>query len=112
MNQQLPVPNWDNFTPEQKQLYQVWIKSLEDAEAASMELVKSFSEKEIAPEVTIGSNSIAVAENVDFSSIKLSVKFPRDIPCWAIQKICQARCLFKPNPQQCSDDCLEQHNCT
>ena len=111
MNQELPVPNWDNFTPGQKHLFQVWIKSLEDAEAASMELIKSFSDKEITPEATSASNRTAFAENADFTRVG-SPTLPRDIPCWAMLSICQAKCVLNPNPQQCSNDCKKQYICT
>jgi hypothetical protein len=30
MSEELQVSEWDNFTPEQKHLLQVWIKSLEE----------------------------------------------------------------------------------
>jgi len=108
MNQELPVSGWDNFTPEQKHLFQVWIKSLEDAEVASMELIKSFSEKEIAPEATSGSNPTA-AENLDLVSIKGIAELPPDIPEYAILRICQAGCLLKPAPQRCFKNCWKKY---
>lgn len=98
MNQELPVPNWDNFTPEQKRLFQAWIKSLEDTQAISMELIKSLNGKEITFEATNTSNFIAPAKEL-----------PCDLAQTAKLTACIARCVFDSNRQQCSDNCRQQY---
>lgn len=110
MSQELPVSEWNNFTPEQKHLLQLWIKSLEEAQAASIELIKSFNDTETTSEATTTLNTVSFTENSDSIFLERSdVASPPELPDQVILSICTANCLLAPNRQECVDKCFEKH---
>ncbi|MEA5582895.1 hypothetical protein VB620_16285 [Nodularia harveyana UHCC-0300] len=115
MSEELQGSEWDNYTPEQKHLFQVWIKSLEEAQAASINLIKSFNNTEPPFEAKNTSNTASFTRNFDSnfilseaSGIPLRVG---DLPKNLLLVICQSDCFLKPesNRQQCIEDCREKH---
>lgn len=116
MNQQLDVPNWDEFTPEQKRLYQAWITSLEAAIAANIELMKSFNYQDISSEVP--NKEMVSAASSDTANINLSEIREKIIPkrideiyCEVKIRICKTNCLWNPNREKCLEDC-DKNDCT
>lgn len=107
MSQELPVSEWDNLTPEQKHLLQVCIKSLEEAQAASVDLIKSFNDKEISSEEISTSNTGSFSENFDSIVTDRSTlpQLPSDLVDQALQAICEAKCLLAPNREKCMENC-------
>ncbi|MBD2664133.1 hypothetical protein B6N60_03755 [Richelia sinica FACHB-800] len=112
MTQKFQLPNWDDLTSEQKLLFQTWIKSLEDVQAASIELIKSFNNGEIATEAIPEVNSIESSETLNLNVLanneeNITMRID-EFYCQVILKSCQVVCQLKTNPEE-RRKCLE--NC-
>ncbi|WP_104910253.1 hypothetical protein [Nostoc sp. 'Lobaria pulmonaria (5183) cyanobiont'] len=105
MSEELQVSEWDNFTPEQKHLLQVWIQSLQEAQVASIELIKSFKDKETTSEAITTLNAVSFPRTLPLP------ESPPEVACDVLLVICKAKCRFNSNSQQCLDDCMKNSNC-
>jgi hypothetical protein len=94
MSQEPQFPNWDKFTPEQKRLYQAWVKSLETAEAASIELIKSLNSKEITSDAINKSTGTESSQSMNLSSSEISRKIMPLRPDLFVCELKQIKCYL------------------
>jgi hypothetical protein len=105
MSKELLASEWENFTPEQKHLWEVWMKSLQEAQAASMELIESFKDKNTTPEAATTLSAVSFVETLPIPTS------PPEVVCEVLLSICKAKCILSSNRQECFDDCTKNSNC-